>query len=111
MFEERLIELLGGMLTAAELAEIDYEVTPAPFPFQAEDGSVGVGMGINVSLAAPTMAIGDHVLVTGMVQDPYAIDAILASNIGELLTSLRKMRAEANSVSNGGLFVPPGTRG
>jgi hypothetical protein len=110
MFETRLVEILGGMLTQRELAEIDYEVTPAPFPFQAPDGSMGVGMGINVSLAAPTMAIGDHVLITGMIQDPYAIDAILTSNIGELLAGLRKMRTEANSVTNGGLAMPPGAR-
>lgn len=110
MFEERLIKILGTMLTQRELSEIDYEVTPAPFPFQAPDGSMGVGMGINVSLAAPTLAIGDHVLITGMIQDPYAIDAIITSNLAELLTGLRKMRTEANSVTNGGLAVPPGTR-
>jgi hypothetical protein len=111
MFEERVIKALCGMLSIPEQAEMDYEITPAPFPFQQDDGTMGIGLGMNVSLAVPVMAVGDHVMVTGMVQDPYAIDAILASNIGELLTNLRKLRTEANSISNGGgLFVPPGAR-
>lgn len=110
MFEERLLGILGTMLTQRELDEIDYEVTPSPFPFKQSDGTMGIGMGINVSLAAPTMAIGDHVLVTGLIQDPYAIDAMLNIAIGELVSNLRRMRAEANSVTNGGLAVPPGAK-
>lgn len=110
MFEDRLLKILSGMLSIREQAEIDYEVTPSPFPMQNPDGTVGLGMGLNVSLAAPTMAIGDHVLVTGLIQDPYAIDAILTSNIGELLANLRRMRDEANSVTGNGRVLPPGMR-
>jgi hypothetical protein len=109
-FEERMIALMGEIITAPEQDEIDYILAPAPFPFQDDKGQMGMGMGISVSFACPTLALGDHVLVTGVVQDPYAADSILASNLGELIASLRKMRTEANSVSNGGLFVPPGAR-
>jgi hypothetical protein len=110
MFEERLLRILGGMLSIAEQGEIDYEIAPAPFPFQQADGTMGLGMGLNVSLAAPTIVLGDHVLVTGLIQDPYSADALLTTQVGELLAGLRKMRAEANSVTNGALLLPPGRR-
>jgi hypothetical protein len=106
MFEERFVAALCSMLTLTEQAEIDYELAPTAYPSQQPDGSAGVSMGISVSLATRALTLGDHVMVSGLVQDPYAADAILAVNARELLEGLRQRRAESGAVGNGQLIVP-----
>jgi hypothetical protein len=107
-FEERFVALLRGMISEAEAAEIDYELAPAAYPSQNPDGSVGVAMGMSVSLATRALTLGDHVMVSGLVQDPYANDTLLTTNVTEMLAALRERRAASGSISNGGLMVPGG---
>jgi predicted O-methyltransferase YrrM len=106
VFEERFVEQLKAMLTEAEQDEIDYDLALTPYPAQQEDGSMGLNMGISVSMSTRSVVITDHVLITGLVGDPFAPDATLAINVRELLDGLRKRKAETASVSNGGLIVP-----
>jgi hypothetical protein len=105
-FEERFVTILKGMLTEKEQAEVDYELAPTIYPKQEEDGSTALSMGMSVSLSMPAITIGDHVMVSGLVQDPYAADTILVINAKELLEGLRERRAAQGSLSNGGLIVP-----
>jgi hypothetical protein len=109
-FEARFVAILKGMLSEAEQADIDYELAPAAYPVQNKDGSMGLSMGMSVSLATKALSLGDHVMVSGMVQDPYADDSILGINARELLDGLRERRIASGSVANGGLVVP-GSRG
>lgn len=106
MFEERLVGQLTAVLTQAEQDEIGYDLALTPYPAQQDDGTMGLNMGISVSLSARSVVLTDHVLVTGMVADPFAPDATLALNVKELLAGLRARQAEANRISNGGLIVP-----
>lgn len=108
VFERRFVEQMEAVLTTAELDEIDFDLALTPYPAQQPDGSMGLNMGIAVSLSARSAVLTDHVLVTGMVNDPYAPDATLALNVKELLTGLRARQAEAGRISNGGLIVPGG---
>jgi hypothetical protein len=105
-FEERFVALLKGMITEAEADQIDYELAPTAYPSQNPDGSVGISMGMSVSLATRALTLGDHVMVSGLVQDPYAPDQILATNARELLDGLRERRAASGALSNGKLIVP-----
>jgi hypothetical protein len=111
IFEERLVAQLKAALTQAEQDEIDYELGPAPFPALQPDGTQGVNMGMSVSLAIRAVTLGDHVMVTGLVQDPFCPDPLLETNVKELLAGLREKRAMATSFSNGGLIVPGGRPG
>jgi hypothetical protein len=106
VFEERFVAILRGMLTEKEQDEIDYELASTVYPKQEDDGSMGLSMGMSVSLAMPAITIGDHVMVSGLVQDPYAADTILTINATELLEGLRERRAAQGSLSNGGLIIP-----
>lgn len=108
IFEERFVGQLKAALSEKEQAEIDYDLALTPYPAQQDDGSMGLNMGIAVSLSTKSLTLADHVLINGMVGDPYAPDATLAINVRELLEALRKRKAEAGSLSNGGLFVPGG---
>jgi hypothetical protein len=106
IFEERFIAILCGMLSQAEQDEIDYELAPTIYPKQEENGSTALAMGMSVSLSMPAITVGDHVMVSGLVEDPYAADTILTINAKELLEGLRARRAALGSFSNGGLIVP-----
>lgn len=108
IFEERFVEKMKALYTEAELDEIDYDLALAPYPDQQPDGSMGLNMGVGVSLAARSTILTDHVMVTGLVKDPYAPDATLEINVRELVTGLRAKQAEAARISNGGLIVPGG---
>lgn len=108
VFERRFTEQMQAMLTEAELGEIDFDLALTPYPAQQPDGSMGLNMGMSVSLAARSTILTDHVMVTGMVADPYADDAKLAVNVREMVTGLRARQAEASRISNGGLIVPGG---
>jgi hypothetical protein len=110
LFEERLVIALKAALTQVEQSEIDYELGPAPYPAVQPDGSQGVNMGMSVSLSMRSVALTDHIMVTGLVQDPYCPDDLLKVNVSELIKGLRERRAAAGSVSNGGLIVPGGRR-
>jgi hypothetical protein len=105
-FEARFVSVLRGMLTEAEADEVDYELAATAYPAQQPDGSVGVSMGMSVSLATRALTLGDHVMVSGLIQDPYADDTLLATNARELLDGLRKRRAESGAIGNGQLIVP-----
>jgi predicted O-methyltransferase YrrM len=108
VFEERFVQQMEAVYTKAELEEIEYDLALTPYPAQQDDGSVGLNMGISVSLSARTIVLTDRVLVTGLVEDPYADDAKLALNVRELMTGLRAKQAEAAKISNGGLIIPGG---
>lgn len=101
-FEQRLLTALGGLVSAAELREIDYEITAVQYPERGPDGSMSLALGMSVALACPTMAIGDQVLVTGVFRDPYIDDNGLRAELGQLIGGLRRQRAAANSVLDGG---------
>ena len=104
IFEERFIAVLDGMLTEKEKDEIDYELVPTVFPQAHDDGTTGLAMGMSVSLSMPALTIGDHVMVSGLVQDPYASDTILLINAKELLAEVRERQASSGAV--GKLFIP-----
>jgi hypothetical protein len=108
IFEERLVEQLKAVLTEAEQAEIDYDLALTPYPAQQPDGSMGLNTGVNVSLSVRSTILSDHVMIAGMVADPFTTDAILAINVRELLTGLRARQAESGKISNGGLMIPGG---
>lgn len=107
-FEVRFVGQLKAVLTEAEQAEIDYDLSLIPYPAQQPDGSMGLNMGISASLATRSVILTDHVLVNGMISDPFAPDAVLAINVKELLDGLRKRKAESGSAANGGLILPGG---
>jgi hypothetical protein len=102
VFEERLVEQLKAALSSAEAEEIYYELGPAPYPALQPDGSQGVNMGMSVSLAMRAVALTDHVMVTGLVQDPFCPDELLKLNVAELIAGLRERRAMSLSFGNGG---------
>jgi hypothetical protein len=108
VFEERLTDRLKAELTEGEQSELYYELGPAPYPALQPDGSQGVNMGMSVSLAMRAVALTDHVMVTGLIQDPFCPDHLLELNVKELLAGLRERRAASASFSNGGLIVPGG---
>jgi hypothetical protein len=105
-FETRLVDRLKAELTEAEQSEIYYELGPAPYPALQPDGSQGVNMGMSISLATRAAALTDHVMVTGLVQDPFCPDHLLEINVREMIAGLRERRAASGATSNGGLIVP-----
>lgn len=108
-FGERLTAALESMLTAAELNEIDYEVMPTPFPQNGPDG-MSIALGMTVALSCPTVMLGDHALVMDICREPYLPDEQLRAWAAQLVAGLRKQRAVASAVGNGGLAVPGGPR-
>jgi hypothetical protein len=105
-FEERFVTILKGMLSEAEQDEIDYELFPTIYPTHETDMTMGLAMGMSVSLAMPALSVGDHVMVSGLIKDPYASDTLLTTNAQEMLAGLRERQAASGSFSNGGLIVP-----
>lgn len=106
-FEERFLSALREVVSAPELKTVDHECTAVQFPVQDPSGAASLAMGISVTLACPTMAIGDHVMVTAVFQDPYLPDADLKSQAGMLASGLFRQRQAANEAS-GALSFPGG---
>jgi hypothetical protein len=101
-FEARLLDALSSLVKERELSEIDHEVTPVQIPEPQPDGSVSLSLGMAVALCCPTMAIGDHALVTGVFEDPYMDEGALRAKTALLVSGLRKQRAAANGILDGG---------
>ena len=106
IFEQRFTAVLDGMLTEKEKEEIDYELAPTIHPQAHDDGTVGLSMGMSVSLSMPAISMGDHVMVSGLVQDPYANDTTLTMNAKELLAELRERQASSGTVLGSKLIIP-----
>jgi hypothetical protein len=101
-FETRLLAALATLISGAELGQIDHEVTAVQYPHPQPDGTAELALGMSVTLACPTMTIGDQVMVTGIFQDPYIDDDALRAKAGLLVAGLRNQCAAANAAADGG---------
>jgi hypothetical protein len=107
-FEQRFLTALGEVLPAAELREIDHEVSPVTYPAQEPGGGMSLALGMSVALSCPTIMIGDHALVMDLCKDPYIPDIQLKAWAGQMVAGLRRQRASANSAANGGALAGGG---
>lgn len=107
-FEQRVMGILGELMTEAELSEVDHEITGVIYPQQGEPGMPPhPALGFNIALSRHTMAVGEHLLIMDTCFDPYKNDAELKLQVTKIVEAMREHMVRVNARGNGHSEKPP----
>jgi hypothetical protein len=110
-FEQRIMAILGELMTEEELARTDHEITGILMQQPLPTGGMQPILGFHLALSRPTMVLNEHILMTDTCPDPYLNDAELRLKMSTIVTQLREALLRLNGEhANGKTAVPPGGR-